>query len=106
MEHELTMDSQHVAKLCIANKWTWAELAVQMGMSKSTVSRVARGDTLPGRRFIFCLASVFPDEKIETLFVQAPATRTRELPTAWIKPRSTSDASPTIPTSPEPASTG
>lgn len=107
MEHDLTMDAEHVAGLCILREWTWADLADAMRMSKSTVSRVARGDTLPGRKFIFRLASVFPDERIENLFVEAPTNRTtRELPQAWSRPPSTSDDSPTIPSSPEPVSTG
>src|SRR5690349_6697213 len=53
VEHDLTMNAEHVAELCIAREWSWADLATAMRMSKSTVSRVARGDTRPGRRFIF-----------------------------------------------------
>jgi ribosome-binding protein aMBF1 (putative translation factor) len=59
---ELTMNVALVRQLITERDWTWADLAREMGMSKSTISRVVRYETLPGRRFIFALNRIFPGQ--------------------------------------------
>ena len=58
---EMTMDTELVTDLLNEHSWTWADLAREMGINKSTMNRVVRGETLPGRKFIFALMDVFPD---------------------------------------------
>ena len=65
---ERTMDVAYVQDLLDHRKWSWSRLAREMGMSKSTVGRVADFKTLPGRKFIFALWDVFPDHR-DDLFI-------------------------------------
>jgi len=67
-----TMNVELVQRLLRDREWTWAVLAARMGMNKSTVSRVVKGDCRPGARFIFRLQALFPGEP--ELFV--PVERT------------------------------
>lgn len=71
VDDDLTMNVRLVRRLLDEREWTWTDLARAMGMSKSTVSRVAAYSTRPGRRFIFALQGVFPEHR-EELFVPAP----------------------------------
>ncbi len=64
---DLTMDVAVVQGLLDERGWTWANLADRMGVAKSTVSRVVRYQTRPGRKFIFALQDVFPGR--QDLFV-------------------------------------
>lgn len=57
-----TMNVELVQRLLHARGWTWAVLAERMGMNKSTVSRVVKGTTRPGARFVFRLQHLFPEE--------------------------------------------
>lgn len=66
---ERTMDVVYVQGLLDDRKWSWSRLAREMGMSKSTVGRVADYKTLPGRRFIFALLDVFAEHCSDELFV-------------------------------------
>lgn len=68
MDHDLTMNIERVQQLMDERGWTWADLSREMMMSKSTISRVVRGRTLPGRRFIFALERVFPEQPRADLF--------------------------------------
>lgn len=65
---ERTMDVEFVQDLLDHRRWSWSRLAREMGMSKSTIGRVADYKTLPGRKFIFALFDVFPEHRGE-LFV-------------------------------------
>lgn len=76
-DSELTMNVALVRRLMDERGWTWSHLAKQMGMSKSTVSRVANFDKLPGRKFIFALQQAFPGQ--DDLFVPAAQAG----PPAW-----------------------
>jgi plasmid maintenance system antidote protein VapI len=58
---EITMNIPLVKGLLEELEWNWADLAREMKMSKSTVTRVVNFETLPGRKFIFALMNVFPD---------------------------------------------
>jgi transcriptional regulator with XRE-family HTH domain len=69
---DLTMNVAVVQDLMTQRDWTWADLSREMGMSKSTISRVVQGRTLPGRRFIFALERVFPDVPRADLFTAVP----------------------------------
>lgn len=70
---DLTMNVPLVAGLLEERDWTWSDLARAMGVSKSTVSRVVKHETRPGRKFIFALKSVFPERRDDELFGPAPA---------------------------------
>lgn len=65
---ERTMDVEFVQGLLDHLEWSWSQLAREMGMSKSTIGRVADYKTLPGRKFIFALFDVFPQYRGE-LFI-------------------------------------
>ena len=65
----MTMNVPLVESMLEERNWNWADLAREMGMSKSTVTRVARDLTRPGRKFIFKLMGVFPDRRYNELFV-------------------------------------
>lgn len=67
-----TIDVALIEGLLADRDWTWADLAVAMRVSKSSVSRVVRGENLPGPQFIWALKRVFPGHGDE-LFVPAPA---------------------------------
>lgn len=73
---DVTMDMVLVRRLIDERKWTWADLAREMGMSKSTVSRVTRYNTRPGRKFIFALRRVFPEHR-DALFAAVPPPEQR-----------------------------
>jgi len=68
---DLTMNVEYVRKLLDERDWTWSDLANAMSMSKSTLSRVVKYRTLPGRQFIFALQGIFPDHGAE-LFAPVP----------------------------------
>lgn len=68
---EMTMDVELVGKLLDQRRWTWATLAREMGINKSTVNRVVRDETRPGRKFIFRLIAVFPHHA-SRLFIEVP----------------------------------
>ena len=66
---ERTMDVEFVQGLLDQRAWSWSRLAREMGMSKSTVGRVADFKTLPGRKFIFALFGVFETSELDELFI-------------------------------------
>ena len=68
---EMTMNVGLVRDLLEKRSWSWATLAREMGINKSTMNRVVRGETLPGRKFIFALIDVFPQHAAK-LFVRVP----------------------------------
>ena len=71
MDQDVTMNIDRVSELMTERGWTWADLAREMGMSKSTISRVVQGKTKPGRRYIFALERCFPDARRDELFTPA-----------------------------------
>lgn len=68
---DLTMNVALVQTLMAERGWNWADLAREMGMSKSTVSRVTRYETRPGRKFILGLWRVFPEQR-DKIFASPP----------------------------------
>ena len=68
---EMTMNVGLVKDLLEKRQWTWATLAREMGINKSTMNRVVRDETRPGRKFIFALIAVFPSHAAK-LFVPVP----------------------------------
>ena len=71
---EMTMNVELVTDLLEERHWTWADLAREMGINKSTMNRVVRDETRPGAKFIFALIRVFPDDA-PNLFVEAPSRK-------------------------------
>lgn len=69
MSGKITINVELVKSLLDDRSWTWADLARQMGMAKSTVIRVKAGQTSPGTDFVFRLLDVFPDHDRDELFV-------------------------------------
>lgn len=61
----MTIDAGRVKELLDERHWTWADLAREMGMAKSTVIRVKSGQTSPGADFVFALIGVFPEYRDE-----------------------------------------
>jgi hypothetical protein len=70
MDNEMTMDVVFVEELLDRRGWNWARLIREMGVNKSTMNRVVRLETLPGRKFIFALIRVFSDEDANRLFTE------------------------------------
>lgn len=68
----MTIDVERVRELLDERRWTWADLAREMGMAKSTVIRVKAGQTSPGADFVFALIQVFPEHR-DQLFVRRQA---------------------------------
>lgn len=66
---EMTLNIDLVRHLLAKRGWTPAELARQMDMSKSTVSRVMSRQKQPGRVFIARMRRVFPEQR-DALFVE------------------------------------
>lgn len=66
--NDYTIDVSLVERLMSEKDWTWADLAVQMGVSKSSVSRVTRYESKPSAAFIFALMRIFPQYR-DVLFV-------------------------------------
>lgn len=67
-----TIDVGLIESLLADRDWTWADLAVAMRVSKSSMSRVVRGENLPSPQFIWALKRVFPGQG-DDLFVPAAA---------------------------------
>jgi DNA-binding XRE family transcriptional regulator len=84
-DFEMTMDAEFVEGLLEEREWTWATLAREMGINKSTMNRVVRDETRPGRKFIFRLIKVFP-EQAEQLFVEVAPRLTRTIQPAVEEP--------------------
>lgn len=70
-DFDMTMDVDYVGDLIYKLEWTWAKLAAEMRINKSTMNRVVRDETRPGRQFIFRLINVFPDHAAK-LFIKVP----------------------------------
>jgi transcriptional regulator with XRE-family HTH domain len=75
-DFEMTMDVEFVQGLLRKRKWTWATLAREMRVNKSTMNRVVRDETRPGRKFIFRLIGVFPHDA-SRLFIEVPCRPAR-----------------------------
>jgi lambda repressor-like predicted transcriptional regulator len=83
-DFEMTMDVAFVEGQLDELGWTWATLAREMGINKSTMNRVVRDETRPGRRFIFRLIKVFPDHA-NRLFVEVPPKPARTIQPAVVE---------------------
>jgi ribosome-binding protein aMBF1 (putative translation factor) len=68
----MTINVDLVKELIDEREWTWADLAREMGMAKSTIIRVKSYQTTPGTDFVFALERVFPDHDRDELFVPFP----------------------------------
>ena len=67
-----TIDVPMIEGLLADRDWTWADLAAAMGVSKSSVSRVVRGENLPSPQFIWALKRVLTPHG-DALFIDAGA---------------------------------
>jgi predicted DNA-binding transcriptional regulator AlpA len=45
-----------------------SEIAAHLGLSRTTVFRMLRGDVAPGERIIAAILAAFPDRRFEDLF--------------------------------------
>jgi transcriptional regulator with XRE-family HTH domain len=70
---KITINVELVKSLLDDRSWTWADLAREMGMAKSTVIRVKSGQTSPSADFVFALLDVFEGHTREELFVPRDA---------------------------------
>lgn len=68
MSGKMTIDVDLVKGLLDEREWTWADLAREMGMAKSTIIRVKSGKTSPSTDFVFALMGVFPEYTRDELF--------------------------------------
>ncbi len=69
MDGKMAVNGELVKSLLDDRSWTWADLAREMDMAKSTVIRVKSGQTSPGTDFVFRLLDVFPEHSRDELFV-------------------------------------
>ena len=65
----MTINVDLVKELIDEREWTWADLAREMGMAKSTIIRVKSGQTSPSTDFVFALMGVFPQCHRDELFL-------------------------------------
>lgn len=72
MSGKVTINVDLVKELLDEREWTWADLAREMGMAKSTIIRVKSYQTTPGTDFVFALMRVFPEYTRDELFVPFP----------------------------------
>jgi transcriptional regulator with XRE-family HTH domain len=83
-DFEMTMNVGFVEDRLDELGWTWATLAREMGINKSTMNRVVRDGNRPGRKFIFRLLKVFPDQA-DKLFVEVAPRPTRTIQPADVE---------------------
>lgn len=72
MSGKTTINVDRVKELLDERQWTWADLAREMGMAKSTIIRVKSYKTTPGTDFVFALEAVFPECSRDELFEPFP----------------------------------
>lgn len=68
MSGKMTINVERVKELLEERSWTWADLAREMNMAKSTIIRVKNYETTPGNDFVFALLDVFPEHAHDELF--------------------------------------
>lgn len=72
MSGKTTINVDRVKELLDERQWTWADLAREMGMAKSTIIRVKSYKTTPGTDFVFALLATFPEYDRDELFEPFP----------------------------------
>src|SRR4051812_32423254 len=92
-DFDMTLDIPFVEGLLEEREWSWARLAREMRINKSTMNRVERDETRPGRKFIFRLINVFPDHAGK-LFIEVPPKQRAPRPTRSIAPVEEQDEEP------------
>jgi transcriptional regulator with XRE-family HTH domain len=73
----LDFDVKQVERYMEIKSWSQAELARKMGISESYLSRILRGERMPGRKFIGSLLQTCKGLEFEDVFFFAPVVPDR-----------------------------